>query len=164
MKKLLALLIAVALLPSLVGCVGSENDARWRIQVYLEHKYDGTFQVGEVTYIAPSPDEPFNVGYYTGTALHVETGISFKVVCQVVGTGDVRDNYAEALYSEQAEREIRSVLAQHPAFEVEELELSWYASPEDWDPSVPFEEMEDPFSIDVTLTVQEELELLRVKK
>lgn len=159
MRKLLALLTAVALLLSLVGCVGSENDARWRIQVYLEHKYDGTFQVGEVTYIAPSPDEPFNVGYYTGTALHVETGISFEVVCQVVGTGDVCDHYAKAVYGETLDRELRSTFARHPSFELEELELNWHTSPDDWDPSIPFDEFilqPNICSVDATLSAPEE--------
>lgn len=159
MKKRLAFLSAVALLLSLAGCVSSERDAHWRIRAYLESRYDGTFQVSEVTYIAPSPEETFGVGYYTGTAVHAETGVSFGVTCQVVGTGDICDFYAEAVYGEIFEQKLRSTFAQYPAFALEKLELNWWASPDGWDPSTPFEEFivqPNILSVEVVLTVPEE--------
>ena len=159
MKKLLAILFAVALLLSQVGCVSSEREAHWRIQAYLESKYGGTFQVSEVTYIAPSPEEPFGVGYYTGTAVHAETGVSFDVTCQVVGTGDVCDFDAKAVYGEIFEQKLRSTFAQYPAFALEDLALNWRPSPDDWDPYTPFEEFivqPNILSVEAVLTVPEE--------
>lgn len=158
-KKLLQFLFVVVLMLSLAGCVSSELDAQGRIQAYLERKYDGTFQVEDVTYIAPSPDEPFSVGYYTGTAVHTETNLSFEVTCQVVGTGDVCDYYAKAVYGETLDWELRSTFAQHPSFELEELELNWHTSPDDWNPSMPFDEFilqPNICSVDATLSVPEE--------
>lgn len=157
MKKLFAFLITVVLLLSMAGCGISEREASRRIKRYIKEKYGRGYEFSEV-YTGQSGGGMFGgVTWYKVTVTHKKTGVSFTARCDSLG-GSMQDHYAQALYNDALAQKLESVFASYPDFCFQNLDIQWSQSPDDWRPTVPFEEFfaeTDTIEITADLTIPE---------
>lgn len=157
MKKVIAFSSAAVLLISLAGCGISEKEASRRIKRYIQEKYGRGYTFSEV-YTDHSGGGFFGgVTWYKVTVTHKKTGVSFTARCNSWGNS-MQDHYAMALYQDALDQKLETTFASYSDFCFENLDIQFEKSPDDWQPTVPFEEFfaeTDTIKITADLTMPE---------